>query len=87
MTSALAYLGLGIDNQWSLQQFKRHFKVEVSTWTKDTETTEEEIEFDMEGIDPALVNAFRRILLAELPTMAIEHVFIINNTSIIPVRS
>lgn len=41
------------------------------------------MEFDMIGIDPSLANAFRRILIAELPTMAIEKVLIANNTSII----
>jgi DNA-directed RNA polymerase I and III subunit RPAC1 len=38
---------------------------------------------DIIGIDPAVANALRRILIAEVPTIAIEHVFIINNTSII----
>lgn len=45
-----------------------------------------DMKFDMVGIDPAIANAFRRILIAEVPTMAIEHVFYINNTSIITVR-
>ena len=44
------------------------------------------MQFDMVGIDPAIANAFRRILIAEVPTMAIEHVFYVNNTSIITVR-
>ncbi|KAF8057238.1 LAF3 [Scenedesmus sp. PABB004] len=43
----------------------------------------ERVEFDMLGADPALANALRRILIAEVPTVAIEHVFIVNNTSII----
>lgn len=41
------------------------------------------MEFDMIGIDPSIANAFRRILIAELPTMAIEKVLIANNTSVI----
>ena len=44
-----------------------------------------DMKFDMVGIDPAIANAFRRILIAEVPSMAIEHVFYINNTSIITV--
>lgn len=32
-----------------------------------------------------MANSLRRIMIAEVPTMAIEHVFIINNTSIIQV--
>ena len=39
--------------------------------------------FDMIGIDASLANAFRRIMLSEVPTMAIELVYISNNTSII----
>lgn len=35
------------------------------------------------GIDASVANAFRRILLAEVPTVAIEYVFVNNNTSII----
>jgi RNA polymerase Rpb3/Rpb11 dimerisation domain len=37
----------------------------------------------MYGVDPPIANAFRRILLAEVPTMAIEHVYMYTNTSII----
>lgn len=35
------------------------------------------------GIDAPLANAFRRIMIAEVPTMAIEEVYFENNTSII----
>lgn len=41
------------------------------------------MEFDMVGIDASIANAFRRILLAEVPTMAIEKIHIYNNTTII----
>ena len=44
------------------------------------------MQFDLIGVDPAVANALRRILIAEVPTVAIEHVFIVNNTSIIQVR-
>jgi len=44
---------------------------------------EEDMEFDMVGVDAAIANAFRRILIAEVPTMAVEKVSIHNNTSII----
>ena len=43
----------------------------------------EEMIFDMIGVDPAIANALRRILIAEVPTMAIERVYIRENTSII----
>ncbi|RWS17550.1 DNA-directed RNA polymerases I and III subunit RPAC1-like protein [Dinothrombium tinctorium] len=58
------------DDSWDLQSFKENVE-------------ENAIEFDMIGISPAIANAFRRILLAEVPTMAIEKVFIYNNTSIL----
>lgn len=39
--------------------------------------------FSLIGIDASIANAFRRILLAEIPTLAIEYVYVWNNTSII----
>lgn len=37
----------------------------------------------MVGVDPALANALRRITIAEVPTIAIETVYVWNNTSIV----
>merc|ERR1712093_311669 len=37
----------------------------------------------MVGADPAIANALRRIMIAEVPTMAIDQVFIVKNTSLI----
>jgi DNA-directed RNA polymerase I and III subunit RPAC1 len=39
--------------------------------------------FEVVGIDAPLANALRRIIIAEVPTVAIEDVFFENNTSII----
>ncbi|MED6192672.1 hypothetical protein PIB30_012273 [Stylosanthes scabra] len=72
-----AYAALGVDNSLRLDNFSQNFKVEVKRLTDD------DMEFDMIGIDPSLANAFRRILIAEVPTMAIERVYIANNTSLI----
>ena len=47
------------------------------------ESTSLEMEFDLVGVDASIANAFRRILLSEVPTMAIETVFVFNNTSVI----
>jgi len=44
---------------------------------------DEEMVFDMIGVDPAIANALRRIILAEVPTVAIERVYINENTSVI----
>eukprot|EP00118_Oscarella_pearsei_P009286 m.52742 g.52742 ORF g.52742 m.52742 type:complete len:322 (+) comp34234_c0_seq9:3425-4390(+) len=67
----------GYDDKWSMRKFKKNFQVNVVS------LSENEMEFDMIGIDASVANAFRRILLAEVPTMAIEKVFILNNTSVI----
>jgi DNA-directed RNA polymerase I and III subunit RPAC1 len=55
-------------------------KKEVSiVFTSHSET---ESEFDIIGIDASIANAIRRILLAEVPTMAIEKCYIQDNNSI-----
>ncbi|TYH58382.1 hypothetical protein ES332_D08G149400v1 [Gossypium tomentosum] len=72
-----AYASMGIDNSSRLDRFSNNFRVEVVQLNKD------DMEFDMIGIDAAIANSFRGILIAELPTMAIEKVLIANNTSII----
>lgn len=61
------------------------FRIDVQQQHREQNSSANSIVFDMVGIDPAIVNALRRVLLAEVPTMAIEHVFIQNNTSIMPV--
>jgi len=43
---------------------------------------EREMEFDMIGYDPSMVNALRRLLLSDVPSMAIEKVHMYQNTSI-----
>ncbi|KAL1927088.1 hypothetical protein VTP01DRAFT_5051 [Rhizomucor pusillus] len=67
----------GISNAWDLEEFKRNFKITINHLTPHS------IEFDLIGVDASIANAFRRILIAEVPTMAIEKVYVINNTSII----
>eukprot|EP00877_Chromochloris_zofingiensis_P010207 jgi/Chrzof1/543/Cz01g19190.t1 len=76
-TSASMYLPLGVDNGWDFDAFKDEFQVIINHMDQHS------MEFEMIGIDPAIANAIRRILLAEVPAVAIEHVFIVNNTSII----
>ncbi|KAK8795501.1 hypothetical protein WA158_000158 [Blastocystis sp. Blastoise] len=40
------------------------------------------IVFEVSGISPAIANTIRRVLIAEIPTMAIETCFVNNNTSV-----
>lgn len=42
-----------------------------------------ELEFDLINVEAPFANALRRILLAEVPTMAVEKVFMYQNTSLI----
>ncbi|KAK6635778.1 hypothetical protein RUM44_001032 [Polyplax serrata] len=65
------------EEEWNHQKFKKKFKVVI------IKISEFNIEFDLIGISCAVANAFRRILLSEVPSMAIEKVFVLNNTSLI----
>ena len=67
----------GLDRAFSLDAFKENFKVDVK------EKSDERLVFHMSGVDAPIANALRRILIAEVPTMAIETVNIYNNTSIL----
>ena len=63
---------------WTPELFSKLTNIEIKSKTK------EELVFDITGVDPTLVNTLRRIMIAEIPTMAIETVIINQNTSIIP---
>ncbi|XP_029799194.1 DNA-directed RNA polymerases I and III subunit RPAC1 isoform X2 [Suricata suricatta] len=67
----------GYDDAWDQDRFEKNFRVDI------VHLDENSLEFDMVGIDAAIANAFRRILLAEVPTMAVEKVLVYNNTSIV----
>jgi len=72
-----AFASLDTDNSFSMENFSANFKINV------LEMDDEQMVFEMIGVDAPVANAFRRILLAEVPTMAIEKVLITDNTSII----
>ncbi|KAF7851649.1 hypothetical protein BT93_L3306 [Corymbia citriodora subsp. variegata] len=72
-----AYASLGHENSLRFADFCKDFRVDI------TRISDDDMELDMVGVDPSIANAFRRILLAELPTMAIEKVLIANNTSVV----
>ncbi|AFR94965.1 DNA-directed RNA polymerase I and III subunit RPAC1 [Cryptococcus neoformans] len=66
----------GEDHSWNLQKFKQDLVASVQRLTPST------IEFDLVGVDASIANALRRTLIAEVPTVAIEEVYVWNNTSI-----
>eukprot|EP00123_Amoebidium_parasiticum_P010985 comp20445_c0_seq1/m.25996 comp20445_c0_seq1/g.25996 ORF comp20445_c0_seq1/g.25996 comp20445_c0_seq1/m.25996 type:complete len:354 (-) comp20445_c0_seq1:437-1498(-) len=66
----------GIDDSWSHEAFVKKFRVDI------VKIDGNDMEFDLVGVDASIANAFRRIVISEVPTMAIEHVYLMNNTSI-----
>lgn len=66
-----------VDSSFSLDAFKESLKIKVLKYDGD------DMEFEVSGISCSIANALRRVMIAEVPTMAIEHVYIMNNTSII----
>jgi DNA-directed RNA polymerase I and III subunit RPAC1 len=55
-----AYMAYDVDNSLRMEDFRKNFRVEIKSLNED------DIEFDLIGIDAALANAFRRILIAEV---------------------
>eukprot|EP01126_Amoeba_proteus_P004295 TRINITY_DN11446_c0_g1_i1.p1 TRINITY_DN11446_c0_g1~~TRINITY_DN11446_c0_g1_i1.p1 ORF type:complete len:343 (-),score=60.29 TRINITY_DN11446_c0_g1_i1:62-1090(-) len=71
------YASLGIDNSFNWEEFKKNFKIKILK--KD----EHDMVVELSGIDAPIANAFRRIMIADVPTVAIESVYFETNTSII----
>ncbi|KAH9925858.1 insert subdomain of RNA polymerase alpha subunit [Epithele typhae] len=67
----------GEDHSWNLDDFKKEMSVSVKRLSQRS------VEFDLVGVDASIANAFRRVLIAEVPTIAIEDVYVHNNTSVI----
>lgn len=65
------------DGKEYLERFRKRFRINV------LENKGNDLVFEMIGCDTSFANALRRILLAEVPTVAIENVYMWNNTSII----
>lgn len=63
---------------FDLETFKKNLKINI------IEKSEDAMVFDVIGISPPFANALRRVMISEVPTMAIEDVYIRNNTSILP---
>lgn len=75
MPAVKSFGTLDIDNVYDSEEFQEGFDIHISTMTRDA------LEFEIVGIDPAVANSLRRLMISEIPTMAIEHVFIVDNTS------
>lgn len=63
---------------FNLKQFAKNLKIIIES------NSDERMAFEMIGVDAPVANALRRIMIAEIPTMAIHKVQVIQNTSVIP---
>lgn len=67
----------GEDHSWSIEKFRQGLHIKFHQNSPRT------VVFSLIGVDASLANAFRRILLSEIPILAIEDCFIYQNTSIV----
>jgi DNA-directed RNA polymerases I and III subunit RPAC1 len=65
------------DLSYSLEKFTENLRI-VKCLEEDMT-----LEFDLIGVHASIANALRRIIICEVPTMAIEMVYYQNNTSIV----
>jgi len=72
-----AFANLNIDNSKSVEDFLKELKINILSLT-DSDMT-----FEMIGVEAPIANALRRIIISEIPTMAIEKVIMWQNTSVI----
>ncbi|KAK1067646.1 DNA-directed RNA polymerase core subunit rpc40 [Friedmanniomyces endolithicus] len=76
-TDIPGHYGPGQDDSWDLNRFAQQLRIDYH------QNRPNDAAFSLIGLDASIANAFRRILLAEIPSLAIEDVFIFDNTSII----
>ncbi|RKF56164.1 DNA-directed RNA polymerases I and III subunit RPAC1 [Golovinomyces cichoracearum] len=67
----------GEDHSWNKDIFEKNFSVQFH-YNEPYDAS-----FSLIGIDASVANSFRRIMIAEIPTIAIEYVYVMNNTSVI----
>uniref|UniRef100_A0A8D8S3X4 DNA-directed RNA polymerases I and III subunit RPAC1 n=2 Tax=Cacopsylla melanoneura TaxID=428564 RepID=A0A8D8S3X4_9HEMI len=65
------------DSVWNYNDFKKNLKIKIIKYN------DRDMEFDIIGIHNVFVNSIRRILLSEVPSMAIDRVHFHDNTSVI----
>lgn len=75
------YDSMGFDNSFNFDEFKKNFKIVcpplilplfLLIFQKIISMDDSDMVFEMIGIDAAIANVFRRIMIAEVPTVCIE---------------
>jgi len=69
--------GKDVEPGFLLDNLQRDIEVEIQSLSDD------EIVFDLVGVDVSIANALRRIMMSEVPTVAVEHVWISANSGIV----
>lgn len=62
---------------WETEKFKNTLDIEIKS------LEERDCNFDLKNVDTSIANAFRRIMISEVPSVAAEAVYIYNNTSVL----
>lgn len=69
-----AFASLNLDNHYDFRSFKQGLRIDMKRMDAEV------VEFDLIGVDAPVANAIRRILLAEVATVAIETIILTQNT-------
>jgi DNA-directed RNA polymerase I and III subunit RPAC1 len=75
--SATSYASAGLGNEFSMKDFKKNLKVTIMS------CTDELLRLDLSGVDASVSNAIRRVMISEVPTVAIDKVHLWQNTGVI----
>lgn len=65
------------DYSWDLQKFEENLEINIM------KRNDRDINFDLIHVDTSIANAFRRIMISEVPAVAAETIYMFNNTSVI----
>lgn len=71
-----SFATIALDNDLDPEKFMENLDFNI------TRITKEDMEIEIQGLDAPIANAIRRILISEIPTMAIDKAIIYQNTSI-----
>lgn len=71
-----SFATISLDNDLNPETFVDNLKFTINKISNN------DMELDIEGLDAPIANALRRILISEIPTMAIDKAVIFQNTSI-----
>lgn len=74
----MMYMSVGYNNSWDHAKWAKDFVIKVVSAKHDRAV------FELINVDPSIVNSLRRILIAEVPSVAIENVFVVDYDCVVP---